>query len=542
MRILQYGHIRTVELKSGGLGMNRLKWFVTAIVCVLVTAGAAQTGHRVRQPTRAGLFYPGAEAELRQMISSFLSRAEVSRPEGEIAGLWAPHAGYVFSGQIAANGYSLLRGADYDLVVVLGPSHYVGLRGASVGDFTAYRTPLGDVRVDTGIVRQLWKLPLFDCVPDAHVYEHCLEVQIPFIQTVLPEVPILPVLVGQLSYGETRKIADAVLKAVKGRKVLFIASSDMSHYPPYRAAYDVDGRMLKAVGRYDAKNVLWLSRNLLKEGIQGLESAMCGASALSTVMVACKKMNAGRVQVLPYANSGDIYGERNRVVGYGAAVFYREGKQTGGKAEEKTRGETRGKTRGEPKMSDEIEFSKAERETLFRIARSAIVNAVRQKQDAGGKIEPPLDVTESNLMEKRGVFVTLMNGRRLRGCIGYFDAVYPLHEIVSKMAQAAATEDPRFFYDPVTESELDQITIKISILSERKKIDSIEEIEVGKHGIWITQGNRGGTYLPEVAVEQGWDRQEFVEHCCMEKAGLPRDAWKTGAELYIYSSQILTEK
>ena len=187
-------------------------------------------------------------------------------------------------------------------------------------------------------------------------------------------------------------------------------------------------------------------------------------------------------------------------------------------------------------MLEEIDFSEAEKKKLFAIARESIASALK------GETLPDFSVDEPHLLLQRGVFVTLTNGGCLRGCIGHFGAEYPLHEIVSRMTVAAATQDYRFSLNPVTLGEMDEIDIKISILSEMKKVNSIEEIEVGKHGIWIRQGGRGGTYLPEVATEMGWDRVEFVEHCCVEKAGLPRDAWKKGAEIYIYSSQILSER
>jgi AmmeMemoRadiSam system protein A len=227
------------------------------------------------------------------------------------------------------------------------------------------------------------------------------------------------------------------------------------------------------------------------------------------------------VEMLPYANSGDVSGERQRVVGYGAAVFYRKRNQS-----DKI---------GDATL-DEIKFTDKEKSKLFQIARESILQALDRKPIPG------VSVDEKNLLYKRGVFVTLTNHGQLRGCIGHFAQDVPLYEIVQQMAVAAATQDHRFFYNPVAKNEMDQINIKISVLSPLKKIDNIDEIEIGKHGIWIRQGNRGGTYLPEVATELGWNKIEFLEHCCMEKAGLSRDAWKTGADIYIYSSQILDEK
>ena len=187
-------------------------------------------------------------------------------------------------------------------------------------------------------------------------------------------------------------------------------------------------------------------------------------------------------------------------------------------------------------MTKDIAFSADEKAKLFRIARETVLAALK------GERMPEFTVSEPNLLVKRGVFVTLTNHERLRGCIGHFGADFPLYQIVAEMARAAAVEDYRFAGDPVTVEEMKDVTIKISVLSEMEKIRSVDQIEVGKHGIYVRQGNRGGTYLPEVAVDMGWDRTEFLEHCCLEKAGLPADAWKKGAEIYIYSSQVLSEE
>jgi AmmeMemoRadiSam system protein A len=349
-----------------------------------------------------------------------------------------------------------------------------------------------------------------------------VEVQVPFIQTVLPGVPIVPVVIGgDLPYGDCKEIARAMARAIGDRKVLIVASSDMSHYPSYQDAYDVDLRLLDKVADFDVRGVSNYNAVTLRRNIPGLDCAMCGTSALVTVMLTAQELTAKRARVLPYVNSGDVSGERHRVVGYGAAVFFRD---------ENTM------SRGGNDMLEDIPFTDEERKTLFEIARKSIVCALKREP------VPAFTPSEDRLNLKRGVFVTLTNRGRLRGCIGHFEPDFPLWQIVSQMAVAAATQDYRFAYDPVTLPEMDDIDIKISVLSELKKIDSFEEIEVGKYGIWIQKGGRGGTYLPEVATELGWDRTEFLEHCCMEKAGLPKDAWKKDADVFIYSSQILNER
>jgi AmmeMemoRadiSam system protein A len=242
-----------------------------------------------------------------------------------------------------------------------------------------------------------------------------------------------------------------------------------------------------------------------------------------TVMLAAKALGAGKALLLPYANSGDAGGAKDRVVGYGAAAFINM--QTGANS----------KGVNSVEVAD-IQFSPEEHRKLFSIARESIAAAL------SGERPREFEITESNLLLKRGVFVTLTRRDRLRGCIGHFEPDMPLNEIVAQMAVAAATQDHRFLDNPITQAEMKEIDVKISILSPLRKIQSIEEIEIGKHGIWVRMGGKSGTYLPEVATDMGWNRIQFLESCCEEKAGLPADAWKDGADIYIYSSQILKEK
>lgn len=478
---------------------------------------------RVRQPARAGQFYPGTEQELRSVVHAFLQTAEPQKIDGPIRGLWAPHAGYVFSGAVAANAYRAIRdqNLEYDAVILLGPAHTMPLSGASIGDWDAYATPLGKVAVQRDLAERLIRSsPLIRSVRSAHLHEHSLEVQLPFLQTVLPGAPVVPILTGRLSHDDCRRLADVFVHETEGLRVLFVASSDMSHYPDYENAVAADARVLDAVRSGDTEAILRLDSAGERARTPGLDCALCGPGALITAMLAARYSGAKAVHVLPYRNSGDVSGDRDRVVGYGAALFY----QKGGEMPEKK------------STLEDIPFTPEEKKKLFAIARQSILAALRRQP------MPVLNASEPHLNVRRGVFVTLTNRGRLRGCLGNFQPTHPLYEMVSRMAAASATQDYRFAANPVTESELDRIEIKISILSELRKIDSIDEIEVGRHGIWVKQGARSGTYLPEVATDMGWTREQFLTSCCAEKAGLAPDAWKTGAEIYVYTSQILSEK
>ena len=481
---------------------------------------------KVRYPVRAGQFYPSSAQELREEIRTYLAHAAPTVVEGDIVALWVPHAGYMFSGQTAAHAYRLVQGKAYDSIILVGPSHYAYLDAAALGDFDVFRTPLGDAKVDTALSQALAAAtPLIKTIPAAHDQEHSTEVQIPFLQTVLPDVPIVPIVIGSVPIEKAEKIAKVIAGAAKGKRVLLVASSDMSHFPNAKDARAVDSEVIKAVSQFDPRRVMELAEALPKKGIPNLDCALCGASALVTVMLAAKEMGADSVAVLPYANSADVSGDMNRVVGYGAAAFVRKSGGTGS-----------GTKLSDPVSIDDIPFSKDEKKLLMRIAREGALTALERRPPPDYGPLPP------NLMLKRGVFVTLTNRGRLRGCLGHFEQDFPLWKIVQQMASAAATQDYRFLANPVTAGEMGKIDIKISILSDLRRIRSIDEIVIGKHGVWVKQNGRSGTYLPEVATELGWNREEFLSHCCAEKAGLPADAWKRGAEIYIYSSQILGEK
>ncbi len=505
--------------------MRKNRSVFLSLLCLSVVLFTNLYPQSVRPAARAGQFYPEDPGKLQNQVNDFLNRAFLTTLQGTITAIWVPHAGYVFSGQIAGNAYAYLQNYTFDAILVLGPSHYFSVKNAAAGDWDQFASPLGLVSVDRELSDLLVKISdLIDIIPIAHKQEHAIEVQLPFIQTVLPDIPIVPIVVGQLSYRQSKALAHDIVNACKGKNVLLIASSDMSHYPAYDDAVRADRQVLKAVENFDARAVYALNYSLMRDGVPGLQCVMCGHAALVTVMLAAKAMQANEVKMLPYANSGDVSGERNRVVGYGSALFVSKEIIM------------QNQHMQNQSQSEDIQFSKVERMRLFQIARESIRAALENKP------LPEIDDVSSNLNLKRGVFVTLTNKGRLRGCIGNFSPYASLVRMVQDLAAASATQDYRFAYNPVTVKELANIDIKISILSELQKVDSADEIIVGKHGIWIKQGNRSGTFLPEVASEMHWNREEFLTHCCADKAGLSPDAWKNEADIYVYTSQILNEK
>ncbi len=494
------------------------------VIAVCTLLAFSLTGYsiaQVRLPARAGEYYPADKEALANILTTLLDKAKPSGTNADIVGLWVPHAGYSFSAQIAANAFYSVKNRKYDTVIIIASSHQIAFRAASFGDYDSYRTPLGDVPVDRELIKKIKEeTELATFLPQAHTLEHSVEVQLPFIQTLLPGTPIVPIVLGQLDSDDCKRLAKAIDKVTRDKNILFIASSDMSHYPSYQDALRVDGQTLQAISDFNIGRLDILNRSMLRENIPGLVCVLCSWPALETVMFLVERRGAKYVDILPYANSGDVSGDKDRVVGYGAAVFHTKEKNI---------------KKGDPLM-ESINFTPQEKQQLFTIARRSILAAIRKEPI------PDFPHPTENLLLKRGVFVTLTNRGRLRGCIGYFDPVYPLGDMVSRMAVAAATQDYRFAFDPVTEKEMDDIHIRISILSEMKKIESVDEIKLGVHGIWVSQGSHSGTFLPEVAKETGWSLTELLEHCCADKAGLPPDAWKKGADIYIYTSQVLDEK
>lgn len=290
-------------------------------------ASSAVADDRIRKPAVAGSFYPKDATALCSMVDGFMARVTESQVNGRILGLMSPHAGYLFSGQVAAYGYREIKAKPYDTVVILGPSHHVYLRGASVGNFDAYATPLGRVPVNRELADALLDSgKIFSFSEEAHAGEHSIETQLPFLQRVLRNFDILPILMGTSSMKEIKEISKALAGHIQGKDVLLIASSDMSHYPAYKDAREVDSGTLSIIETFDPEQVFYSEARSLRRGIDNLSTTLCGLCSVVTVMTAAKELGADAATVLHYANSGDVeYGgrkEKRRVVGYGAVAFY----------------------------------------------------------------------------------------------------------------------------------------------------------------------------------------------------------------------------
>jgi AmmeMemoRadiSam system protein B len=269
---------------------------------------------RVRQPAVAGAFYDADPDALRRHVDSLLDQAGGATVKGSIKGLVSPHAGYMYSGSTAAVGYRLLRGKSYDAVILVGPSHREFFTGASIYPGDSYRTPLGDVPVHKEMRDELVKEGGTIMLSDAgHRGEHCLEVQLPFLQRVLGEFSIVPIIIGNQRREFCLALGNALAKAASRRNVLLVASSDLSHYHPYDEAVKLDRQVIGLVEALDDRTMM--------DQIEEERIEACGGGPVVSVMHAAKLLGANRSQVLFYCNSGDVTGDKDAVVGYLSAAF-----------------------------------------------------------------------------------------------------------------------------------------------------------------------------------------------------------------------------
>jgi len=487
-----------------------------ALACLCAAAAVSAqatpaTTAGVREPAVAGVFYPKDPAELSKAIDSYLAAARV-QPVGELRALVCPHAGYPYSGPVAAYAYKLLAGRSFDTVLVMGPSHYSDVRAGSVTDARLYRTPLGDVPVSEK-ARLLAMLSPYALEPRCNVqrpdfwiessrrpplhdtadtWEHSVEVEVPFLQRTLGRFEIIPVVCGEVDTAQAAKALERILD----KRTLIVASSDLSHYYPYDEARKLDQSCVDAICRLD---------------IDAMESEeACGRIPILILMHAAKA-HGWKVRLLDMRNSGDTGGDKSRVVGYAAIAFY------------EPFGEHLGKD---------------ERSSLLGIARRALHEAA-----ATGRLpEAPRSV--AGLSEPRGCFVTLTKHGELRGCIGNLTANGPLYQVVAEDARSAALSDPRF--TPVSEREVDGLKIEISVLSEPKQLwfsspeDLLRKLQPGVDGVILRMGDRAATYLPQV-WEQIPEKETFLNSLA-EKAGCDPSEWrKPGTSVFLYEVEAFKE-
>ncbi|UCC86615.1 MAG: AmmeMemoRadiSam system protein B [Anaerolineales bacterium] len=461
---------------------------------------------QVRPSAIAGSWYPSDPDELAKMVDGFLEAVEPV--DGQPIAILVPHAGYIYSGPVAASGFRQLAEGTYDVAVIISSDHQSPLSSPiSVWAEGGFETPLGVAPVDVELAHALISAnPLITFDPASHQGEHPIEIELPFLQRVCPSCRIVPVLMGSDGEETVEALTSALLSTLRGKRAVVIASSDLSHYPAYADARAVDGATLAAIETSDPAQVRETVDGLMKAGFSNLATCACGEGPILVAMRVARGLGADTVSVLRYANSGDApYGDRERVVGYAAVMFWHY---------------------------DLPDLTQERRDELLKLARTTIAEYLETGHISDYETGDPV------LARRSGAFVTLRKGDELRGCIGHLFSDLPLYRRVQEMAVAAATSDPRF--PPLTIEELEDVNIELSVLSPLRRVTDTRQIQVGTHGLVIAQAGRQGVLLPQVPVDEGWDLDEFLENLCL-KAGLVQNCWAERPTLYAFTAVVFEE-
>ncbi len=480
------------------------KLLITIVILILLTLPSSA---QIKKADLAGKWYSASKEALSAELRSYLEKATPSSIDGEIISLISPHAGFVYSGPVAAYGFKAIRQQDIKTVIIVGFSHRRHYDGIALLDGDGFKTPLGIVRIDREITEELIKAdPKIYNYPIAFSGENSVEMEIPFLQAVLKDFGIVLIAMGDQNFENCEILGKALYEVLKDRdKFLLVASTDMSHYLSYKEANKIDKRTISVIKEFDTDKLY------TESSLQG-HRLMCGYGAVCATMIASKMLGADNVEILKYANSGDTAGDKNRVVGYLSAAFVRDTEK------------------GDNNMLNEEQKKK-----MLKLARDSIIHYLKERKRLPVKEGDPI------LNREMGAFVTLHSHGQLRGCIGNLVGKGPFYLTVRDMAVEAATGDPRF--RPVTLDEMNDIDIEISALSPMQKIDDPEKIEMGKHGVLVRRGFTSGVYLPQVATEAGWNREQFMNSLCGHKAGMSPDAWKKGeCDIFIFTAEVFSEK
>jgi len=542
-------------------------WLLVSLLAAGPSGAFGQEAKRVRSPARAGQWYQRSRSALARQVDSLLERAPTRSVSGHLVALIEPHAGYTYSGIPAAVGFKLLRGTTYKRVILLGVAHTMRLTGCSLPNYTHYRTPLGEVPLDREVCDALLKSRPFRDVTRAHVREHSIEAELPFLQRTLSDFSIVPILVGEISDADRAKAAEA-LRGLLDDETLIVVSSDFTHYGsnfgyvPFR--YQIKEN-LDSLDHGAVKHILALDPAGFTGYIRETRATICGRNGIALLLEVLKPLGDVTATELAYTTSADLTGEWSHSVSYCTIAFTR------GEATESvpqpTEGQESRDTEGAgaastmvldgvaapphisrmagappapeataPKLTGPEFLSAEEQQTCLQLARQSLEHYFQ----TGKLLEVDGSEMPANLLGRHGCFVTLKKAGQLRGCIGRIVADMPLYRTIIEYAVHAAVDDPRFL--AVTKGELHQLDIEISVMTPLERVIDVADIQVGRDGLVIKMGFNQGLLLPQVPVEYGWDRDTFLAHTC-RKAGLPLDAYKSPrAQIHRFSAQVFGEK
>jgi AmmeMemoRadiSam system protein B/AmmeMemoRadiSam system protein A len=488
-------------------GVLALVWMV------LCWAGSVPAAEEIRQPLRAGSFYPADAQGLRQLIDRLTQTVRAAHPDlpdrASLRALILPHAGFIYSGPTAAHAARVLSENQFTKVLVLGPDHFLGFSNGAIPAVRAFRSPLGLIPVSPAARSLLDQSDLFRALSPADDREHSVEAVLPFLQVYLKRFELIPVVVGR---ADIHRLSTALMPLVDPH-TLVVVSSDLSHFLPYAEAQARDRRTIDALLAGDVQALLQR------------DNTACGVDAIAILLNLAVRFG-WRPVLLNYLNSGDTAGDRSRVVGYAAIAFL-----------------------GDPPMPEPKDSS----HRLDAEKGRALVTLVRRTlmEKFGRRLQPAEEdqlrsaLRDPSFQTPSGTFVTLKLRGQLRGCIGNLSPTDSLADGVRRNAVHAAFHDPRF--SPLTEQELSQVEIEVSVLSEPQPLaytdaeELLRKLRPNVDGVIIRKGYASATFLPQV-WEQLPQTEDFLNHLC-QKAGLPRNAWKQSTlDVSIYQVQYFEEQ
>lgn len=474
---------------------------------VVFTSALAQRG-----------WYPADAGAMRSQITGFFEKADV-KTKVDVIALILPHAGYRFSGQTAAYGVKTAA-KRYKRVVVIGPSHYASMPGVlSVPEVTHYSTPLGLVPLDTQFIAKLKTNPVFRSIPQAHQYEHSVQIEVPLLQYGRPDFELVPIVAGHCSLQHINSAAATLLSLIDN-DTLVVASSDFVHYGSnygYTPFKENIPDQIKKLDMGAFEHIANLDPKGFLEYKQKTAATICGFVPVAVLLAMCPEST--EAELLKYATSGEIMGDFSNSVSYLSVAF-------SGKWQEKSR----------MKEEQAEKLSDADKKALLKLARRSLEFYLEEK-----KIPRASDVGVqlTDAMKCEGAaFVTLKKHRMLRGCIGDIMPRGPLYESVIRNAVNAGVNDRRF--PPVTGAESDQLVVEISALTVPKQIASPDQIRIGTDGVILRKESYSAVFLPQVAPEQGWNVEQMLSHLSA-KAGLSPDAWKQDTQFLTFQADVFSE-
>ncbi len=473
----------------------RRYYSIILIICALGISSSACQAVQVKEPAVAGAFYPADAAVLKKSVDALLAAAQPSASELSPMALVVPHAAHQYSGALAARAYARLKGRRISTVIMLGPSHHALVKGAAILPGDGMRTPLGVVSINTHMARSLISEAAhirLDAAPFAR--EHSLEVQLPFVQRILGhKVQVVPILVGMPDRESFAALSSGIARILmEDPEALLVISTDLSHFHDQATSNSMDSGVIDAMERLAIPDL----ERMLSSG----KGEMCGGWPTVYGLAAARAAGASHAVSYGRGSSGDLTGDRQRVVGYVSM----------------------GIVRG--RLSDQ------QRHNLLELARLTVNRHVR------GEKLPDATTTDPLLKADRGVFVTIKTpDGHLRGCIGSIVPEKSLQESVIQNAVAAAARDQRF--KPVRPEELAGLQYEVTVLSPLEPLSDPTAIQVGRHGLYLEKGPFSSVFLPQVPLEQGWDRSTYLAELA-RKAGLAVDGWKD-ARLSVFTADVI---